>query len=287
MELDDYLHNWQNIVGYGVNHQVKPIDFFAAHPVFTREEFAGALTDGKKAVRGTVDSHLGAYLRAGRIGRVKRGVFFAVRSGDAVASAPVDLLLVASRLAPDAVLGYHTALEAHGYAQSVYERLFFLTQHKVKATTFRGRVFVPVTPPRVLRRKRLSHTLVVEVERRGLPCRVMSLERTAVDALDRPDLTGGLEEAWRSLSAIPLLDLRAVLDYVRLRNLATLAAKVGLFLERHKDHFSVPSSLLDELRSLRPQAPHYLDRSSRGKLVGPWNLIVPTVLLEGEWEAVR
>jgi predicted transcriptional regulator of viral defense system len=93
-------------------------------------------------------------------------------------------------------------------------RLFFLTQHKVKAVTFRGRVFVPVTPPRVLQRKRLSHTLVVEVERRGLRCRVTSLERTAVDALDRPDLTGGLDEAWRSVSAIPLLDLRAVLDYV-------------------------------------------------------------------------
>ena len=190
-------------------------------------------------------------------------------------------------MAPDAVLGYHTALEAHGYAQSVYERLFFLTQHKVKALTFRGRVFVPVAPPRVLQRERLSHMSVVEVERRGLPCRVTSLERTAVDALDRPDLTGGLEEAWRSLSAIPLLDLRVVLEDVRLRNLATLAAKVGLFLERHKDHFSVPAPTLEELRSLRPRAPHYLDRSTRGKLVAPWNLIVPTVLLEGEWEAVR
>ena len=95
------------------------------------------------------------------------------------------------------------------------------------------------------------------------------------------------EEAWRSLSAIPLLDLRVVLEYVRLRNLATLAAKVGLFLERHKDHFSVPAPVLEELRSLRPRAPHYLDRSARGKLVAPWNLIVPTVLLEGEWEAVR
>ena len=218
---------------------------------------------------------------------MKRGVFFAAGPGETASKSPVDFLLVASRLAPDAVLGYHTALEAHGYAQSVYERLFFLTQHKGKAVTFRGRVFVPVTPPRALQRQRLSHTSTMEIERRGLPCRVTSLERTVVDALDRPDLTGGLEEAWRSLSAVPLLDLRAVLDYVRLRGLATLAAKVGLFLERHQDHFSVPPRVLDELRSLRPRAPHYLDRSVRGKLVASWNLIVPAVLLEGEWEAVR
>jgi predicted transcriptional regulator of viral defense system len=266
---------------------VKPLDFFSAHPVFTRDDFAEAIADGRKASSQTVDSHLGRYLRAGRIGRVKRGVFFAAAPGETAEKSPVDFLLVASRLAPDAVLGYHTALEAHGYAQSVYERLFFLTQHKAKAVTFRGRVFVPVAPPRVLQRQRLSHTLTMEVERRGLPCRVTSLERTAVDALDRPDLTGGLEEAWRSLSAIPLLDLGAVLDYVRLRNLATLASKVGLFLERHRDHFSVPARVLEELRSLRPRAPHYLDRSARGKLVPAWNLIVPMVLLEGEWEAVR
>ena len=266
---------------------MKPLDFFSVHPVFTRGEFARALANGRTPSSQTVDSHLGHYLRAGRLGRVKRGVFFTARPGDAVANSPVDFLLVASRLAPDAVLGYHTALEAHGYAQTVHERLFFLTQHKVKAVTFRGRVFVPVVPPQALQRKRLSHTLTVEVERRGLPCRVTSLERTAADALDRPDLTGGLEEAWRSLSAIPLLDLGAVLDYVRLRNLATLAAKVGLFLERHKDHFSVPARVLEELQSLRPRAPHYLDRSARSKLVAAWNLIVPTGLLEGEWEAVR
>jgi hypothetical protein len=154
-------------------------------------------------------------------------VFFAAGPGEAASQSPVDFLLVASRLAPDAVLGYHTALEAHGYAQSFYERLSFLTQLKVKATNFRGRLFVPVAPPQVLQRTCLSHTSVVEVERRGLPCRVTSLERTAVDVLDRPDLTGGFEEVWRSLSAIPLLDLRAVLEYVRLRNLATLAAKVA------------------------------------------------------------
>lgn len=266
---------------------MKPLDFFSGHPVFTRDDFADAIADGRKASRQTVDSHLGRYLRAGRIGRVKRGVFFAAGPGEAASKSPVDFLLVASRLAPDAIIGYHTALEAHGYAQSVYERLFFLTQHKVKAMTFRGRAFVPVAPPRVLQRKRLSHTSVVEVERRGLQCRVTSLERTVVDALDRPDLTGGLEEAWRSLSAIPLLDLRAVLDYVRLRGLATLAAKVGLFLERHREHFSVSPGVLEELQSLRPRAPHYLDRSVRGKLVASWNLIVPAVLLGGEWETIR
>ena len=266
---------------------MRPTDFFATHPVFTREEFAAALAEGRPPARGTIDSHLGAYLRAGRIGRIKRGVFFAVRPGESVASAPVDLLLIASRLAPDAVLAYHTALEAHGYAQSVFERFFFLTRHKIKVVTFRDRVFVPVAPPLVLERKGLWATSTLELERLGLTFRVTSLERTAVDVLDRPDLAGGLEEVWRSLPGIPLLDLGAVVQYVRLRGLASLAAKVGLFLERHRAHFSVPPRVIEELRLLRPRAPQYLDRARGGKLVPTWNLIVPASILEAEPEPAR
>jgi len=73
---------------------------------------------------------------------------------------------------------------------------------------------------------------------------------------------------------------------VRLRGQATLAAKVGLFLERHRDRLGVKTKVVDELRTLRPRQPHYLDRSARGKLVAAWNLIVPPALLEGEWERV-
>jgi predicted transcriptional regulator of viral defense system len=266
--------------------QVKPIDFFAGHSVFRREDFGRALANGRTLSSRTIDSHLDRYLRVGRIGRVKRGVFFAAGPGETAMTSPVDFLLAASRLAPDAVLGYHTALETHGYAHSAYERVFFLTQHKAKAVRFRGRVFVPVAQPRVLQRRSLADAFITEIERRGLPCRVTSLERTVVDALDRPDLSGGVEEVWRSLAAIPLLDLRAVVDYVRLREVATLAAKVGLFLERHKDHFSVRPSTLEELQALRPRAPHYVDRSVPGSLVATWNLIVPQALGGGELASV-
>lgn len=262
---------------------MRALDFFLSHPVFTREEFARTL-----GVRSsTVDSHLGRYLRSRRIGRAKRGVFFAAGPGEVAGESPVDFLLLASRMAPDAVLSHHSALEAHGYAQSVYERFFFLTESKTKPVSFRGRTLVPVSPPRLLRRKGLSFAFTTEVERQRLPCRVTSLERTVVDALDRPDLTGGLEEAWRSLSSVPLLELSLLLDYVRLREQATLAAKVGLFLERHQRQLGVGPQLLDELRELRPRQPRYLDRSARGRLAPAWNLIVPPALLEGEWEAVR
>jgi predicted transcriptional regulator of viral defense system len=199
----------------------------------------------------------------------------------------VDFLLVTSRLAPDAVLAYHTALEAHGYAQSLFERLFFLTTTKAKAVRFRDRQFVPVLPLAGLRRKQKAFTMCGEVERRGLSCRVTSVERTLIDVLDRPDLAGGLEEVWRSLTGVPMLDLDRVVEYVRLCGQATLAAKVGVFLAQHREALGVPEPILSRLQRLRPRQPRYWDRRLGGKLAAGWNLIVPVPILERDWEAIR
>lgn len=262
------------------------VDFFAAHPVFSRDEFVLFLKQRGAASVETANFHLKRYLAAGRIGRIKRGVYFSAGLGEKADRTSLDFLLVASRLAPDAVLAYHTALEAHGYAQSLFERLYFLTTSKTKPVTFRQRHFVPVLPSATLRRKKKALTLSTEVERRGLSCRVTTVERTLVDVLDRPDLAGGFEEVWRSLSSVPLFDLNVVVDYVRLCGQATLAAKVGFFLERHQAALGVPRTVLERLRRMRPKQPHYLDRKLGGRMAPGWNLMVPAPVLAGEWERV-
>lgn len=263
------------------------LDFFALHPVFTREEFVRFLAGRGISSVETANSHLRRYLAAGRIQRVKRGVYVAARPGERATKSPVDFLLVASRLAPDAVLAYHSALEAHGYAQSFFERLFFLTTTKAKPVRYRERQFVPVLPLAGLRRKRQAFAFCGEVERGGLPCRVTTVERTLVDVLDRPDLAGGLEEVWRSLAGIPMLDLEMVVEYVRLCGQATLAAKVGFFLAQHQEALGVADPVLKHLRDLRPRQPRYLDRRLGGKMAADWNLIVPAPILNRDWETVR
>jgi predicted transcriptional regulator of viral defense system len=260
---------------------VRILDFFSAHPVFSRDEFVRFLAGRGSASAETANVHLKRYLAAGRIGRVKRGVYFTAGPGETTDRTTPDCLLVASRLAPDAVLAYHTALEAHGYAQSLFERLFFLTTSKAKPALFRGRRFVPVVPSAALRRKRKAFAFASEVERRGLPCRVTSVERSLVDVLDRPDLSGGLEECWRSLAAIPMFDLDVVVEYVRLCGQATLAAKVGFFLEQHREDLAVREEALERLRKMRPRQPHYLDRRLGGRMASNWNLVVPPNLLAG------
>ncbi|HGG60767.1 MAG TPA: hypothetical protein ENK26_12775 [Gammaproteobacteria bacterium] len=106
--------------------------------------------------------------------------------------------------------------------------------------------------------------------------------------LARPDLGGGWEEVWRSLEGVEYFDLEQVIDYALLLKSATTAAKVGFFLEQHRDALMVEETHLDKLRKHAPKLPCYLERSRResGKLAASWNLIVPPAVLERAWEEV-
>lgn len=126
------------------------------------------------------------------------------------------------------------------------------------------------------------------MDRSGMEVRVTSLERTMVDVLNRPDLSGGCEEIWRSLESVEFFDLDKVVEYALLLGNATTAAKVGFFLEQHREPLMVKEKYLKSLRSLRPRQPHYLDRDKRksGRLVSGWNLVVPREVFERTWAEV-
>lgn len=201
---------------------------------------------------------------------------------------PIDPYLLAGKMTTDAILAYHTALEFHGRAYSVYQRFFYLTEKKSLPLTFRSYEFRCVLLPQSLRAKRQERFGVIERERVGISIQVTSLERTLVDLLDRPDLGGSWEEIWRSLESVEFFDLEKVVQYAFLLGNATTIAKVGFFLEQHRDELVVDEVHLLALRNNRPRSPHYMARRDRksGHLVTNWNLVVPTEVLERSWAEV-
>ncbi len=106
--------------------------------------------------------------------------------------------------------------------------------------------------------------------------------------LDRPDRGGGWEEVWRSLESVEYFDLDLVVEYALLLGNATTIAKVGFFLDQHRESLMVEKRHLRPLRAHRPRSPHYLDRSTRepGQLIADWNLVVPLQVLERRWGEV-
>ena len=125
-------------------------------------------------------------------------------------------------------------------------------------------------------------------ERSGIKISVSSLERTLVDVLHRPGLSGSWEEIWRSLESVEFFDLDQVISYALLLENATTIAKVGFFLEQHRESLMVEESHLKPLRALLPKQPHYLIRGNRRRAqwVKNWQLMVPSEILNRSWGAV-
>ena len=262
-------------------------EFFDVTPVFTRAEFEAARTETARRSPRTTDSLLRRYVADGRLLRVRAGLYAVVPRGAAAAAAPVDPYLVATKLAPDATLAYHAALQFWGKAYSVWQRFHFVTETSTRALRFRGLEFVPVMVPLPLRQLPTSERYVTEQRHAGGTVRVSTLERTLVDVLDVPSNAGGWEEVWRSLEMVEFFDLDAVASYAVKLGSALTAARVGFFLEQHREALMVEDKHLEPLRRLRPRQPRYLDaRRKPGKLIAAWNLIVPDDVLGRTWAEV-
>jgi len=157
-----------------------PRTFFARHPVFTSDEFADHHRRTGSGYRVTRQSILAHHEARGRIVRLRRGLYATVPPGVDPERAPVDPYLVASRLTPDAVLAYHTALELHGYAHSVFAEFQYLTRTSSRPARVRSFAFRPVRVPKALGDD--DRIGVRIVDRLGLDVRVRS-DSSRSDAL--------------------------------------------------------------------------------------------------------
>jgi predicted transcriptional regulator of viral defense system len=267
---------------------MKMEEFFYRRPVFTNEELSQFLASRIAHGPRTQESLLAYYTKIGRLVRVRRGLYVVVSPGGTPDTYSFDPFLLAAKMTKDAVLGYHTALEIHGKAYSTHRFLAYLSNRPLRPLSFRSQLFRGVKFPQTLLRKGKENYAVVQMDRVGLEIRVTSLERTLVDVMNRPDLSGTWEEIWRSLESVEFFDLDKVVEYALLLENSTTAAKVGFFLEQHREPLMVDDAHLKPLRDLRPKQPHYLERRRRkaGRLATGWNLVVPTEVFERSWAEV-
>lgn len=256
--------------------------FFQTHPVFTHAEYAQSREGASPR---TVESLLRKHVASGRIARVRRGLYVSVPPGAGAES--VDPFLVATKAAPDASVSHHAALQFHGYAYSIWNRITFLTCHTVRPFDVGPVELVPVRPPSALASVPDLGGGISVVRSGGGEVRVCTPERAMVDVLHAPALGGGWEEIWRSLEMVEFFDLEAVIAHALLLDSAITAARVGLFLEQHRDRLFVEDAHLARLAAAAPRQARYFEAEREaGRLVHPWNLIVPERILRRSWEEV-
>jgi predicted transcriptional regulator of viral defense system len=196
------------------------------------------------------------------------------------------LIQLAACIAPDSIISYHTALELYGVAYSNFQQFTFLTSTKVKPFSYNGQLFQPVSQIAMLRKLQQESAFTRTEDRGGMLIRVTSLARTYVDALNRPELCGGWEEVYRSITNISAVDIEEIITYCLMLNSPVLCAKVGFFLEQRKGAFTASPSQLDKLLPYCPKMPYYIiqPHNTTAKLIKKWNLMIPTNILNQQWE---
>jgi predicted transcriptional regulator of viral defense system len=254
---------------------MKPRDYFPSNPVFLLDDYTATLRSRSSL------AVLKQHVRDGHLFRIRRGLYAVVPRGRTPRTVVIDPFVLVSKLAPDAVVAYHGALEFHGSAYSQTYRIPFITTTKTKRLVFRGIEFVPVAVPRPLRDLADLGGGIVRKRRGRTTIRVTTLERAVVDVLDAPRYGGGWDEIWRSLELVEYLDVDAVIEYALQLDSPVTGAKVGFFLEQHRERLPVEDRHLDRLRERAPRRPAYVERCKGEKcsMISRWNLIVPTHLL--------
>lgn len=230
--------------------------------IFTRAQFIAAHPNGKKAPS-TAETIIRYHLAQGRIRVLRRGLYCVEDA---------DPFMVASQLAPDAVLAYDGAA---AFWELLYrpplQAVTYLSKERVPEITLDGVLLrrVKATSPR-------REAQVEAHQDRDWTIFVTDVTRTLVDLLDRLDLGPGPEVVWECfLRGRARIDLAGVLQRARLVKNATTCARLGVFLEH-----LLPSEhpTLAALQKLRPAAPVYFDQATRGGLSNVffkrWNLVV-------------
>ncbi|MBI4677955.1 MAG: hypothetical protein HY748_10270 [Elusimicrobia bacterium] len=116
-----------------------------------------------------------------------------------------------------------------------------------------------------------------ETEKAGEKLYVSDLERTVLDAIDRPGLVGGIEAATEAVfSAGKRMEFQRLLEYLRRFDDSALARRLGYLCELLK--VPLPKDLSDYLSGQTKRIPAFLGTPSRWGKEGPldkhWRLVV-------------
>jgi predicted transcriptional regulator of viral defense system len=216
--------------------------------------------------------------------RVGRGMYLLnpSRHGpDAIAD--TDPLRLGSHIVSPYYFGYATAAELHGLLPQASRVYYLVTPIRGSAQWPHAAQFrrVRIAPTRFFGHRRM--------QRRGEAIEVSDMERTVLDCLDRPELSGGLGGAMRVIaSAGGRLNWSRLDRYLDRLGNRSLALRLGYLAEKLGSAVEIPSDWIDRNKA-HPGEPFVpLGRPSefgrRGEHDPRWRIVrnVPESLLLAE-----
>ena len=270
-----------------MDHQM----FLEREPVFTGSDLVAYLEGRGVAVPSVEACRLvERWQREGLVAAVQPDLYVVVPDGlDPARFQPMSDL-VATKMAPDAVVSHHSALDYWGISYSMWFDEVYSATSPAPSMVYGAMYYRGVRFPERLIVSGNQHFGVAVESYAGGTVRVTTMERTLVDILANPDFGGSWDEIWQSVARADSIDVETVAAYCQMVDGgAALRAKVGFFLDQHRDEWGIED---DDLAPFRPpaslHAPYQLDPWPRKRcsFVREWNLMAPVEVLERKWELV-
>lgn len=238
--------------------------------------------DAERAVgKGRAENGVKYLRKTGYVHVVRKGLY----ALDAERTGVVpDKYVLASKIQPEGVLSYHTALELLGVAHSAfYDTLYVSAKKRVRPFTYAHLEYRTVPAPEAW----LAPAMQRKVKRAGETLRAAAPELALVQCVDRLHYAGGLDEVVHSVEGFRSLDWGKVEALVaalgasggerRAYGQAALASKVGFLAERYASRWHTPPQFLDAMRARVGKGATYFGttRKQGSRWVAAWRLAVP------------
>ncbi len=225
---------------------------------FTREGLI-KLTGSESAAAWYITS----YLKKGYIERIKHDLY-AVISLETRLPIP-SRYQIASHVADDSYVSYHSAFEYYGYANQVFYDMYVSTGKRVYPFSYDG----------------INYHIVVSKGRVGVTepgndIRVTSIERTVIDSIADFEKIGGLEELLHCILMIPSLSADKLLEALDIYGYGKLYQKTGYLLENFREDLTIPESFFEECEKHISESKAYFSEDRKDFIFYKrWKLYAP------------
>ena len=212
-------------------------------------------------------------VKMGKLQPIRKELYAVISPLETPKKHEIDKLLIASKIRQNYYLGFHTALEYYGCANSLLNEAYICVQPKNRFNPFKYKrftfkpVFVKDVTSEIIE-KPYYQTLI----------KVSSKERTFIECIARTKYAGGWEECIKSLEGLSGLNFEKLLDLILKQKSKSLKRRVGYILELLKktspfyEHLN--ETLLSKIADQAEGPPQYLMRGLKGPLNKKWNLYV-------------
>lgn len=239
-----------------------PTEFIKHNQVFTLDDIA-ALTSSRQIAH----NFLSLATKRGKAKRVRSGLY--VSNAGRFEGAAASPYAIAARAFPGCVFCHCSAFSLFAGTQDVNLPVFAYVDGMRRGFAFEGRSYAPLpSPSYVLRTRR--YPLVGGTSALGT-----TKEQTIVDALGRPRYCGGVEPAFRTLSAVRFADVDELAAIAAERG-ASSCSKLGWVLEHIDGRWGDDGEALALLEAIARTGPHYFTNREACRIYDKrWHLYLP------------